>query len=64
MGWSSYIRTTCGVEHSRCGATAGTGCRSFADASGNAGSGTFDARTAAESFHDGAAVNSSAAAHV
>ena len=35
-----------------------------ASASGGTGGGTFDAATAAESFHDGAAVNGSTAAHV
>ena len=66
MGWSSYIYTNRSVKHSCCGATAGagTGCRFFSDTSGNAGGGAFDARTTAESFHDGAAVNSCAAAHV
>jgi hypothetical protein len=70
MGWSSYIYTDRSVKYSCCGATAGTGtgcctgCRFFSDTSGNAGSGAFDACTTAEPFHDGAAVNGRAAAHV
>jgi hypothetical protein len=69
MGWSSCIHITCGVEYSGCGAAgtgAGccTGCRFFSDTSGSAGGGPCDATAAAESFHDGAAIDRGTAAHV
>ena len=67
MGWSSYIRTDGGLEPARFGTAAGTctgsgwGCVGTGTGSGR---GAFDAATAAESFHDGAAIDRSTAAYV
>ena len=65
MGWSSYIRTNCGVKPACLGTAAGSSSGFVgASASGGTGRGTFHAHTAAESFHDGTAVNGGTAAYV
>ena len=63
MGWSSYIRTDCGIKLAGLGAAAGSR-RGFAGAGGDTRDGTFHAYTAAESFDDGAAINRSARSYV
>jgi len=63
MGWSSYIRTNCGVKPACLGTAAGARGWRVGTGTGT-GCGAFHADTAAESFHDGAAIDGGTAAYV
>ena len=65
MGWSSYIRSDGGLEPACFGTAAGTCAGSgWGRVGTGAGGGAFYADTAAESIHDGTAINGSTAAYV
>jgi len=63
MGWSSYIHNDGGFKPACFGTAAGP-CGGFVGAGAGTGGSTFDAATAAKSFHDSTTANSGTAAYV